>query len=91
MKATLECFCGHSSAEHALDGTCMIIGCECPTALPPDEGFVDELDGENYPDVPTCCVCGCTEAEPCEGGCSWVILDSETNLGVCSACADAYG
>lgn len=32
----------------------------------------------------TCSVCGCSDAEACEGGCSWV--DEDHTL--CSACAD---
>ena len=30
----------------------------------------------------TCRICGCTEDNACEGGCSWVEVD------LCSACAD---
>jgi len=32
--------------------------------------------------VGTCCACGCTEEEACEGGCSWV--DNRKTL--CSSC-----
>ncbi len=31
-----------------------------------------------------CAVCGCTDAEACEGGCSWVEED------LCSRCAGTY-
>lgn len=33
----------------------------------------------------TCCQCGCTDDNACDGGCSWV--DPEHTL--CSACVDA--
>jgi len=34
----------------------------------------------------TCRVCGCTDSNACPGGCSWVELDRERGLGVCSRC-----
>ena len=46
----------------------------------------DEDDDEF--DVPTCRVCGCTDDEACEGGCSWV-EDPEGIGELCSTCADA--
>ena len=41
---------------------------------------------KSYPE-PTCVQCGCTEAAPCPGGCSWAKLDKKTNAGLCSACS----
>jgi ParB/RepB/Spo0J family partition protein len=35
---------------------------------PLDATSIDNADG----DVARCCVCGCTEDSPCEGGCYWV-------------------
>lgn len=34
----------------------------------------------------TCRVCGCTEDEPCEGGCAWVV-DGSLEIDLCTACA----
>lgn len=31
-------------------------------------------------EIPTCRICGCTDADACEGGCHWVTHD------LCSAC-----
>jgi hypothetical protein len=36
----------------------------------------------------TCIGCGCTDQSACEGGCSWVRLDEQLQLGVCSQCDD---
>ncbi len=39
----------------------------------------------------TCIVCGCTEDDACEGGCSWVDLtctNLEGRLILCSRCSD---
>jgi hypothetical protein len=36
------------------------------------------------PDEPSCCVCGCTQNDACEGGCSWVAAD------LCSACQASW-
>jgi len=42
----------------------------------------DEADDEDFDDEPrTCCVCGCTDDEACEGGCTWIEDD------LCSSCA----
>jgi hypothetical protein len=38
------------------------------------------------PLVPTCIECGCTESQACPGGCSWIELDKDTNVGLCSKC-----
>lgn len=43
-----------------------------------------EREEEMTEDVATCRVCGCTENDPCPGGCHWV-LDPEGDL--CSECA----
>lgn len=39
----------------------------------------------------TCIGCGCDDLHACEddatgGPCSWLVVDRETGLGVCSAC-----
>ena len=34
-----------------------------------------------------CLVCGCTEYEPCPGGCSWAAVVPERNVGICDRCA----
>lgn len=36
--------------------------------------------------VTSCRVCGCTEDEPCDGGCSWVLDPGQGDL--CSACIE---
>lgn len=39
----------------------------------------------------TCIGCGCTDLQACEGEtgpCSWVRLDREAGLGVCSECPE---
>ena len=35
---------------------------------------------------PKCCICGCTEFEPCIGGCSWVKHPTDPTKDLCSAC-----
>jgi hypothetical protein len=47
-------------------------------------------DGEEEEDVARCRVCGCTEDEPCEGGCQWVEDQLEEGE-LCSRCADEEG
>jgi hypothetical protein len=37
-------------------------------------------------DSPLCIGCGCTERDPCLGGCAWVALDVARNVGLCSSC-----
>jgi len=34
----------------------------------------------------SCIACGCTEYEPCPGGCSWAAVDEENNVGLCTQC-----
>jgi ParB/RepB/Spo0J family partition protein len=47
-------------------------------------------DGEEEEDVARCRICGCTEDEPCEGGCEWV--EDPVELGeLCSRCATQHG
>ncbi|HEY0410206.1 MAG TPA: hypothetical protein VGE42_08050, partial [Candidatus Dormibacteraeota bacterium] len=46
-------------------------------------------DGEEE-DVTRCRVCGCTEDEPCEGGCEWV-EDPLDEGELCSRCAGEEG
>lgn len=38
------------------------------------------------PSVATCRGCGCTEELACDGGCSWIFLSEQTNVGLCSNC-----
>jgi hypothetical protein len=35
---------------------------------------------------PTCIHCGCIESNACPGACSWSVLETQTNRGLCSAC-----
>jgi hypothetical protein len=35
-----------------------------------------------------CIGCGCTMEAACPGGCSWIRIDPETALGICSRCTD---
>jgi hypothetical protein len=38
--------------------------------------------------IPTLCIgCGCDDDHACEGGCSWLRIDRDESLGVCSSCA----
>lgn len=39
----------------------------------------------------TCERCGCTDSNPCPGGCTWVWVDYKTGQGVCSSCTDLTG
>jgi hypothetical protein len=55
-----------------------------PTLEQPDI-FGDELEEEAGVEERHCRVCGCTEDNACEGGCSWVEDD------LCSACAEKEG
>jgi ParB family transcriptional regulator, chromosome partitioning protein len=54
--------------------------------ITPREGHDDEEDD----DVARCRVCGCTEDEPCEGGCEWV-EDPLDDGDLCSRCAIEHG
>ena len=36
--------------------------------------------------VAFCIHCGCDDYHACAGGCSWIRLDREAGLGVCSEC-----
>lgn len=55
----------------------------CPQCGRPIVKVVEYRDP--YEDVPRCRVCGCTEDEPCEGGCYWV--EDPEGLGeLCSRC-----
>lgn len=38
-------------------------------------------------DVAKCRKCGCTDLHACPGGCSWVEVDRERGVGLCSNCA----
>lgn len=42
--------------------------------------------------VETVCVgCGCTELTPCmtpDGPCCWIVVNTDTQRGICSACLD---
>jgi hypothetical protein len=66
----------------------------------PLEDVDDELDGPqpamdatdavhalHTNTVAECVVCSCTDLEACEGGCSWLVVDREKRVGVCSSCA----
>lgn len=33
-----------------------------------------------------CIACGCTDDEPCEGGCSWIAKSPGELAGLCSSC-----
>jgi hypothetical protein len=46
-----------------------------------DEDLDPEIDDALAPDGPLCVQCGCSETEPCEGGCIWA---TDT---LCSRCA----
>lgn len=35
-----------------------------------------------------CIGCGCDELHPCEGGCSWIAVDDDAGVGLCSKCAE---
>lgn len=35
-----------------------------------------------------CLGCGCSDDEPCDGGCTWLRVDYDRGLGVCSNCPD---
>lgn len=37
-----------------------------------------------------CIGCGCSDAQACEGGCSWVIKSPLGTVGVCSNCIDGF-
>lgn len=52
-----------------------------------DEGD-DDLLGDAHP--ATCIICGCTDDNACEEGCSWLVVSrtDEGGEGVCSQCAE---
>lgn len=35
----------------------------------------------------TCTRCGCTDSEPCPGGCAWIWVDYDIGEGVCTSCS----
>jgi len=35
----------------------------------------------------TCIRCGCTDSQPCPGGCAWIYVDPCTGKGVCTSCS----
>ena len=49
-----------------------------------ESGVWDELAAIGH--SPFCMGCGCTELRACPGGCSWAVLDSERNVGLCTRC-----
>lgn len=46
---------------------------------------VATLEPQAEPNVPVCRVCGCTDEQACEGGCSWV-EDPQLLGDLCSSC-----
>lgn len=34
-----------------------------------------------------CVICGCTDSRACAGGCSWLAVDRDERVGVCSSCS----
>lgn len=38
--------------------------------------------------IAMCIGCGCTDDSPCIGGCSWLRIDYERGVGVCSGCPE---
>jgi hypothetical protein len=50
-----------------------------------DDEVVEADDVEAY--GAECCVCGCTDSMACPEGCSWLAVDHEKSIGVCSSCA----
>jgi DNA-binding PadR family transcriptional regulator len=38
--------------------------------------------------VATCIHCGCTDARACPGGCSWLFVNRDLRLGICTNCTD---
>jgi len=37
--------------------------------------------------VATCIGCGCTDDRACPGGCSWIIVERTSGIGVCTRCS----
>jgi ParB/RepB/Spo0J family partition protein len=53
---------------------------------PPEEADEEaelDADGADH-QVATCVICGCTDDEACDGGCSWMVVDRESGRGVCN-------
>jgi hypothetical protein len=50
-------------------------------------GDYEIADASERPSVATCRGCGCTEELACDGGCAWIEIDEQTNVGLCSTCA----
>jgi hypothetical protein len=68
-------------------GTCghRVAGSEWRAGLRTCERCPNDDDDEDLSGEARCRICGCTENNPCEGGCSWV---SDPQMGdLCSACA----
>jgi hypothetical protein len=45
------------------------------------------LDSPDVMDRIVCIGCGCDDRHPCPGGCSWVAVNDEVRVGLCSTCA----
>ena len=43
---------------------------------------------DEYGPMAQCVVCGCTDAEACPEGCSWIVVNRFAGKGVCSNCAE---
>lgn len=49
----------------------------------------DAIDDEEVSDLARCIRCGCTDEEPCAGGCWWVPMEVSGELAdVCSSCIE---
>jgi hypothetical protein len=65
----------------------------CTIWSTPLRGLDQAADGADAVDAPdesvaTCKVCGCTEDDPCDGGCAWITGNS-LEIDLCTACAFA--
>lgn len=47
---------------------------------------MDGFMSDGNPDVATCIGCGCNDLRACKGGCWWLRVDYDAEVGVCSQC-----
>jgi hypothetical protein len=49
------------------------------------------VDGMDAPALALCIGCRCDDDHACPGGCSWLVVDRNLGLGVCSQCPSSLG
>ena len=56
------------------------------SAAAPDRPNLKKGNHTHRAHMATCVSCGCTDAQACPNGCSWITVDRTLGMGVCSSC-----